>query len=72
MLKFIGHTDAELRDKLIYTTIMKWGEEKGITYSKMKYIFQRVRDAYKGRYEFVYEVGIWNVFNMQSLKPYNS
>ena len=37
MLKFIGHTDAELRDKLIYKTFVMWGEEKGIiSTDKMK------------------------------------
>jgi len=30
MLKFIGHTDAELRDKLIYSTFVQWAEVKGI------------------------------------------
>jgi len=30
MLKFIGHTDGELRDGLIYTTFIEWGEYKGI------------------------------------------
>jgi len=37
MLKYIGHTDGELRDKLIYSTIMEWGEYKGlISADKMK------------------------------------
>ena len=39
MLKFIGHTDAELRDGLIYKTFMQWGEEKGIfSAEQMKHI----------------------------------
>jgi len=39
MLKFIGHTDAELRDKLIEKTFMQWGEYKGIiSPEKMKEI----------------------------------
>jgi hypothetical protein len=39
MLKFIGHTDAELRDELIYTTFVQWAEEKGvISPEKMKEI----------------------------------
>ena len=37
MTKYIGHTDAELRDRLIYTTFYQWGENKGlITAEKMK------------------------------------
>jgi len=39
MLKHIGHTDGELRDKLIYTTFYQWGENKGlISAEKMKQI----------------------------------
>jgi len=39
MLRFIGHTDGELRDKLIYTTFMQWGEYKGlISAEKMRQI----------------------------------
>ena len=37
MLNFIGHTDSELRDKLIYGTFLEWGEYKGIIFAeKMK------------------------------------
>ena len=43
MLKFIGHTDAELRDKLIYGTFLEWGEYKGIiSGEKMKEILATV------------------------------
>ena len=39
MLGFIGHTDAELRDKLIYKTFVQWAEVKGIiSTDKMKQI----------------------------------
>ena len=39
MLKFIGHTDAELRDGLIYKTFMQWGEYKGVfSAEQMKHI----------------------------------
>jgi len=39
MLKFIGHTDAELRDNLIYMTFVYWIEEKGlVSVEKMKEI----------------------------------
>jgi len=30
MLRLIGHTDAELRDALIYSTFMEWAEFKGV------------------------------------------
>ena len=41
MLKYIGHTDSELRDKLIYKTFVEWGEEKGIiSADKMKQILE--------------------------------
>lgn len=39
MLKFIGHTDAELRDELIYTTFVQWCEIKEVVSAEqMKYI----------------------------------
>jgi len=48
MLNFIGHPDAELRDKLIYATFFYWAEHKGvITPAKMKEILEIVLgDAY--------------------------
>jgi len=39
MLKFIGHTDGELRDNLIYSTFVQWCEEKKlVSPDKMKEI----------------------------------
>ena len=43
MLMFIGHTDAEMRDKLIYSVFFYWAEIKGvITPAKMKEILDIV------------------------------
>ena len=39
-------------------TQMEVADEIGITHSKMQYIFQRCKDAYKGNYDFVCEVDI--------------
>jgi len=38
MLKFIGHTDGELRDKLIYSTFYSWTFNGTISVTQMKHI----------------------------------
>jgi len=44
MLKFIGHTDHELRDVLIYPTFDKWGCDVMISTTQMKYILDTCLD----------------------------
>jgi len=47
MLAFIGHTDAELRDKLIYSTFAKWAEMEMISPTQMKQILDTaLRDTH--------------------------
>jgi len=38
MLRFIGHTDAELRDKLIYSIFDSWAENGALSATQMKHI----------------------------------
>ena len=44
MLRFIGHTDFELRDALIYSTFNTWGEEKILSTAQMKHILDTCID----------------------------
>ena len=43
MLKYIGHSDSELRDKLIYSTFNSWTDKGTLSISRMKRILSTVK-----------------------------
>ena len=46
MLKFIGHTDAELRDKLIYSIVGTWADNNILSATQLKHILNTCLDEH--------------------------